>query len=453
MRGTQRRVRLSAWAVLLAVVVTAATLAFSGAPRADAADVGQPVCAAPGSSAEDVLSNAITDRTGAGWAGADSSAAVRTADGRVIWFFGDTWVGAVGADRTRDPTTAFISSSVGIQQGSCVTFLVRGTAPQWQPWWTLDGNPGVRWWPMAAFESRGRIYVTYLGYNTVPSAQLLGGYVGSYITVWDSATLNLLQVLSTPSNTKIQWGLGYAEEGGQLYVYGVTPDTWPRRWYLAKWDRGRVWQFQTVSGTWSKLMTRAAPLAGGNQFQSYPYVVPWQGGVAVFEGRGLWNDVSLDLWWAPSPIGPYRRIATHITSVPDASTLPQPYHYIGTVVSESPASVELAWNENTWDTAFFGHDGRASYLHVQSVSVPPVLHAPAPLLRYGSRGEPVVRLQGILKVRGYSPTMHVDGIYGSATRLAVMRLQRDLAARGAALKVDGIYGPATAAALTQLLAT
>ncbi len=60
-----------------------------------------------------------------------------------------------------------------------------------------------------------------------------------------------------------------------------------------------------------------------------------------------------------------------------------------------------------------------------------------PILREGSRGEDVVRLQQLLNKAGYN-VGNADGIFGPATTTAVKAFQRDNG-----LTADGIVGPAT----------
>lgn len=69
------------------------------------------------------------------------------------------------------------------------------------------------------------------------------------------------------------------------------------------------------------------------------------------------------------------------------------------------------------------------------------------ILKVGSRGPEVVKLQTKLKEKNYY-TSTVDGIYGSLTRAAVIQFQRDNR-----LLVDGIAGPQTLSALYQSAST
>lgn len=64
------------------------------------------------------------------------------------------------------------------------------------------------------------------------------------------------------------------------------------------------------------------------------------------------------------------------------------------------------------------------------------------MLRLGSAGDEVVRLQQMLQAAGFNPGP-IDGAFGSQTRAALLRFQQ---ARG--LEVDGVAGPQTMAALT-----
>ena len=70
-----------------------------------------------------------------------------------------------------------------------------------------------------------------------------------------------------------------------------------------------------------------------------------------------------------------------------------------------------------------------------------------PLLKRGSRGEPVRELQTLLKASGYYQTYNLDGVYGPGTEASVLDFQEETRR----LKVDGIVGPATWGALDGVL--
>jgi N-acetylmuramoyl-L-alanine amidase len=76
------------------------------------------------------------------------------------------------------------------------------------------------------------------------------------------------------------------------------------------------------------------------------------------------------------------------------------------------------------------------------ITAVPVQAATYPVLRVGSRGQAVSRLQQTLKNKGYFTYPKITGYYGTITRDAVIRFQKDYG-----LYVDGIAGPKTQTAL------
>lgn len=64
------------------------------------------------------------------------------------------------------------------------------------------------------------------------------------------------------------------------------------------------------------------------------------------------------------------------------------------------------------------------------------------LLRFGSRGQPVAKLQQMINAMGGLGRMVTDGIFGHDTDLAVRRLQKKLH-----LPADGVVGPKTLTAI------
>src|SRR4029079_14744623 len=52
------------------------------------------------------------------WAGGDGSVSVELPDGRIAWFFSDTFVGTVNADHSLSSTARMVNNSIVLQQGT-----------------------------------------------------------------------------------------------------------------------------------------------------------------------------------------------------------------------------------------------------------------------------------------------------------------------------------------------
>lgn len=126
-----------------------------------------------------------------------------------------------------------------------------------------------------------------------------------------------------------------------------------------------------------------------------------------------------------------RRIASAVTSPwqwrPYRGTNPHTKH-VHISVAADPGIFD---DETPW---------QAAATVIPTGAVPEPVDTP-PVLRKGSKGEAVERLQSLLNAKGAA--LKIDGDFGSRTEAAVEGLQR-----AAGLTIDGIVGPYTWDALT-----
>src|ERR1700722_17825620 len=95
-----------------------------------------------------------------GWLGADDAYSIPLGDGRSLWVFGDTFIGAT-PDATRGPSSAFIRNSIAI------TSCAAGKCSIEYFWGHKDGKPdsmfsipGPDWlWPMDGVVQDGTLYI------------------------------------------------------------------------------------------------------------------------------------------------------------------------------------------------------------------------------------------------------------------------------------------------------
>jgi hypothetical protein len=89
-------------------------------------------------------------RTYTEWGSADGAIPVTLPDGRVVWLFSDTYVGAVHADGSIDPSDHLINNSFVVQSNNCFAPLMGGS-PLART--SLIANPaaGQVYWPASGY--------------------------------------------------------------------------------------------------------------------------------------------------------------------------------------------------------------------------------------------------------------------------------------------------------------
>ena len=107
-----------------------------------------------------------------GWLGGDGAYSVPLADGRSLWLFGDTFVGAPGAaDRSG---SQFIHNSVALStchpDGRFDIAYFWGRGDGGKPRALLDrGEPSRWWWPFGGFVREGRLYLGLVEVESAPA--------------------------------------------------------------------------------------------------------------------------------------------------------------------------------------------------------------------------------------------------------------------------------------------
>lgn len=105
--------------------------------------------------------NAMMSARPVGWLGSDIAKSIALTEDRILWLYGDTFVGEI-ENGARKPGARFINNSIGIQQ-------LDGQAPgsiefHWGPGDTSffphqPGTPGQLYWPTSGFLLDGKLYI------------------------------------------------------------------------------------------------------------------------------------------------------------------------------------------------------------------------------------------------------------------------------------------------------
>ena len=141
-------------ALVVAMIATsvAVSAAMTRSPSVTAA--ARPAVCLPGNTPAHL--DRLFESEPGGVVGADYQRATPLPDGRVLWTFQDAEV------RLATGGTRLVHNIGMVQQGSCFTALIGGTATDPQPWlFAVDTIPFVRWyWPLGAeLGADGRVHV------------------------------------------------------------------------------------------------------------------------------------------------------------------------------------------------------------------------------------------------------------------------------------------------------
>lgn len=274
-------------------------LALVGVAQDDA-----PPCPLQVVSAEPLRSLTAAFEGSHGWTGADGAHSVALGDGRVLWLFGDTFLGDVeGGRRLR---TVMIHNSGAIQDGGFRFFWGPRLADLFRP-----ADPAEWYWPGDACVADGRLYAFQMrirhhagppgfGFEEVANDLVCVDNPRADPTVWRVRRMALPQMGMRP-------GAACLVDGGWLYAYGLLPSPEGRPLGVARMD--------LRDGRWSAashaLFGDAAPEMSVSRVPGIP------GFVAVYSPMGLSGDVLLR--HAMRPEGPWSA-PLRIYRCPEASS-------------------------------------------------------------------------------------------------------------------------------------
>ncbi|MDQ6854106.1 MAG: DUF4185 domain-containing protein, partial [Actinomycetota bacterium] len=219
-----------------------------------------------------------------GWITGDLPASVDLRDGRVLWLFGDTWIGARNQDGGIAPGSRLWHNSALVQTGGCVDLLNAGG----NGWLTIDGTDEF-WWPSGGFVpggARGQVVDIF-----ATRVRRTGDGVFDFVTVGADVVqlrrADLAVIGARPlAHQDRLWASSVVAHGGWPYLFSRDYTAGPST-YLARAPAGDVfgrWQFW-AGRRWSRDPVRATPVL------TYP---PFNNPSMTRLGDGRWLTIAKD---------------------------------------------------------------------------------------------------------------------------------------------------------------
>jgi hypothetical protein len=206
--------------------------------------VTDPICwSAPITVSKAADFNQLFTRYGGGWTGGDATYSIPLPDGRVLWLFGDSFMGTVRPDRSR-PASGFQRNAFVVQDGNNLTTLTGGSSAYLVPteagWW---------YWPGHGLAHGDTLQVIMFGFKTTGSG---GAWDFAYASV-DVATFRLpdfklLSMERKVTDPAVNYGACVLEDGDYTYLYGSEKSGLSKFMHVARvkgHDLNGAWEYFT----------------------------------------------------------------------------------------------------------------------------------------------------------------------------------------------------------------
>lgn len=311
-----------------------------------------------------------------GWTGGDGAYTVALDRGRVLWLFGDTFIGRVQDGRRTD--AHLVNNSAAIQSGpldsgAALHFALRAL-PDGRPLAFLQPADGAGWlWPYHGVRTPKGLFLFLL---QIERAEGPAGFGFKLVATWLGKVANPDEAPEawTVAQQKIPWGrsdrvFGSAvlARGDDCYVYGtvdaVVEGRVRKRMLVARAPADRLedfgsWRF-FAGGGWLADADRAEAVCEdvAGEF-SVSYQPALDRYVLVYTEGGLSEHIALR--FARRPQGPWGE-PVRVYRCPEADWGPQIFCYAGKghpEIGDGPQELIVTYVANATDLALLDADAR-----------------------------------------------------------------------------------------------
>ncbi len=219
-----------------------------------------------------------------GVTGADGIYSVLLPDGRTVWIFGDTFLGTVNADRSREKRSPwFIRNAMAVQDGDSLRTLynvIDGwesslVIPPGAPQGKMFSEDSLWYWPGDGFIENGKLKVFMTAFYQAVEGNWGFRWVSANIATFSLPDLKLESIdpVSYPCELELHWGHAVCSgDKNYTYIYGAEDKS--KNLYVARAPKNNIlaeWEFYTGKD-WvkdSKLSKPMLAIQGSEQFSVF----------------------------------------------------------------------------------------------------------------------------------------------------------------------------------------
>lgn len=291
-----------------------------------------------------------------GFTGGDGTYSVLLPDGRTVWIFGDTFLGTVNPDKTREMLSPiFIRNSFVVQDGDSLTTLFQKKqnhdASMVIPPATVGGEEipesDTWFWPGDGLIEDGKLKV-FLTMLTQPDTGMWGfQWESTWLATFTLPGIQQESIIEIPYSQakKVHYGHAVLEEPDYTYVYGALEG----RPHAARYRAGDVmnpWEFFTGE-TWTDDATQSGPM--GNIDGSEQFTVMRIKDTYVLITQ--WGSLSTEIYSfvSETPYGPWKnRTLLYTTPIPGEDKNLFTYNAIAHPQFMDKERILLSYNMNSF---------------------------------------------------------------------------------------------------------
>lgn len=251
-----------------------------------------------------------------GVTGADGEYSVLLPDGRTVWIFGDSFLGTVNPDRSREKRTPwFIRNSMAVQEADTLRSLYN-VIDGWESSLVIPPNApkgkqfsedSLWYWPGDGFIENGKLKVFMTAFYQAIPGDWGFRWVSANLATFSLPDLKLERIdhFSYPGSSEIHWGHAVCDgDKRYTYIYGAEDKT--KNLYVARAPKGNItapWEFYNGK-EWVKDSRQSKPMLeiqGSEQFSVFKlgkkYVLVLQeGGFMTGEIVSYYSDSPYSGW-------------------------------------------------------------------------------------------------------------------------------------------------------------